>query len=291
MSQVIRIAAAQYPIDEPTTLQAYLDKMSAWVAEAASKADMLVFPEYAGAEAMAVFGRETNQDLLKATRELQTLVPAMDAHMADLARRHGVYILAPSLPVASADGNFRNVATMYGPQGFVGAQRKRVLTPFDKKQWQLISGEAYTLFITPFGLVGVALCYDVEFPLQVRALCEAGASIILCPSCTDTMAGYWRVRLGAMARALENQCVVVQSPTVGNAAWTCALDVNRGAAGIFAPPDSALCSDGVLALGELDKPQWVYCNVNLSDILRLREEGEVRGFSDWHLQLSSNHRK
>ncbi|WP_018275804.1 carbon-nitrogen hydrolase family protein [Teredinibacter turnerae] len=287
MSHLVRIAAAQYPIDEPDTLQAYLDKISQWVAEAAARADLLVFPEYAGAEAMAVFGREVNKNLLQATFELQTLVPAIDAHMADLARRYGVYILAPSLPVAAADGSLRNVATMYGPQGFVGAQRKRVLTPFDKDQWQLTAGEAYTLFITPFGLIGVAICYDVEFPLQVRALCEAGATLILCPSCTDSVAGYWRVRLGAMARALENQCVVVQSPTVGSAEWSTALDVNCGAAGIFAPPDSTLSNDGVLALGEMDKPQWLYSTVNLEDILRLRQHGDVRGFSDWHLQLKS----
>ena len=63
----------------------------------------------------------------------------------------------------------------------------------------------------------------------MRAQVEAGAWLILVPSCTDTVAGYERVRLAAAARAMENQCFVAMAPTVGAAPWSGALDVNRGA--------------------------------------------------------------
>lgn len=285
MSQSIRIASAQYPIEEPKTLTEFLNKLTRWVDEGARAADLLVFPEYGGAEVMAVLGREHNRDLLAATRGVQELVPQIDAHLAELARSRGVFILAPSLPVVISNDEVQNQARFHSPSGKSAVQSKLVLTPFDREIWRLSPARSQTLFDTPFGKIGVAICYDVEFPLQVRALAEAGARLILCPSCTDTEAGYWRVRIGAMARALENQCVVVQSPTVGNVDWTNALDINRGAAGIFAPPDMAISANGVLALGEMDKAQWVNCTVDLARLEDIRQRGEVRTFNDWPQQM------
>lgn len=286
MLHTLRIAAAQYPIEEPPSLAEFLAKLTRWVDEGARNADLLVFPEYAGAEAMAVLGRAANRDLLAATRALQPLVAEIDGHLARLAQNKGIFILAPSLPAIAAAGEMRNIARFHSPAGQSGVQEKRMLTPFDREVWQLSPGDRQTLFDTPFGRIGVAICYDVEFPLQVRAMAAAGARLVLCPSCTDTLAGYWRVRLGAMARALENQCILVQAPTVGEAPWTPALDVNRGAAGVFAPPDMAICADGVLALGTLDRAEWVNCTLNLELLEQVRQSGEVRTFNDWPRQAS-----
>ncbi|MBC6905788.1 hydrolase [Saccharophagus sp. K07] len=288
MSQVIRIAAAQYPIEEPKNLAEFFAKITRWVDQAAQDSDLLVFPEYGGAEVMAVLGRELNRDLLAATRGIQSLIPEIDAHLAQLARSRGLFILAPSLPVENSAGEIQNVARFHAPSGKSEVQAKLVLTPFDREIWQLSPARTQTLFDTPFGKIGVAICYDVEFPLQVRALAEAGARLILCPSCTDTEAGYWRVRVGAMARALENQCVVVQSPTVGNVSWTNALDINRGAAGVFAPPDMAISSNGVLALGSMDRAQWLKFTVDLGRLEDIRQRGEVRTFNDWPKQMSGS---
>ena len=91
------------------------------------------------------------------------------------------------------------------------------------------------VFETALGRIGVAICYDSEFPLLARALTEAGAEIVLVPSCTERVSGYYRVRTGAMARALENTIATVMSPTVGDALWSPAVDRNAGAAGIFVP--------------------------------------------------------
>ena len=67
------------------------------------------------------------------------------------------------------------------------------------------------------------ICYDIEFPLLSRALAEAGAEIILAPSNTETEWGYWRVRTGAVARALENQVYTVHSPVVGASPVECGV--------------------------------------------------------------------
>jgi 3',5'-cyclic AMP phosphodiesterase CpdA len=121
----------------------------------------------------------------------------------------------------------------------------------------------------------------------LASLVEAGAELILAPSQTDTLKGYWRVRLGAQARALENQCVVVQSPTVGEAPWSPAVDVNRGAAGVYGPPDLGFPDDGVLALGELDRPAWVHAEVDLDRVAEVRAQGTVRNHGHWPEQTAA----
>src|SRR3546814_4915156 len=62
-----------------------------------------------------------------------------------------------------------------------------------------------------------------EFPLPVRAQREAGVRLLLVPSCTDTQAGATRVRVGCMARALENRKFNAQAVTTGAADWSPAL--------------------------------------------------------------------
>ena len=82
----------------------------------------------------------------------------------------------------------------------------------------------------------------------MRAQCEAGARLILVPSCTDTAAGATRVRVGCLARAMEYRCFVAQAVTACEAAWSPALDVNTGEAALYAPMDVGLPDDGVLAV-------------------------------------------
>ena len=88
-------------------------------------------------------------------------------------------------------------------------------------------------------------------------MAEAGADVVLVPSCTERISGYHRVRTGSMARALENTIATVQSPTVGDAPWSPAVDFNAGAAGIYVPSEHGVSDDGVLAQGKLNASEWV----------------------------------
>jgi len=137
---------------------------------------------------------------------------------------------------------------------------------------------------TDLGTIGILICYDVEFPLLARALVDAGAEILLAPSCTEALSGYNRVRIGAMARALENQCVVVHAPTVGEAPWCEPVDANTGAAAIYGPPDLGFPDSGVIAQGELNEPTWVFAEVPPEAIARVRAEGRVANHADWPRQ-------
>jgi predicted amidohydrolase len=129
--------------------------------------------------------------------------------------------------------------------------------------------------------MGILLCYDCEFPLLARRLVELGAQWLLVPSCTDTPAGAHRVRIGCHARALENQCVVVRSSSVGSASWCQAIDVNHGTAGIYAPPDRGWPDDGVMAETVMDAAGWVSAEIECRNIAAVRRHGAVLNWQHW----------
>ncbi len=275
------LALAQYPIERIASFEAWQAKIAAWVSEAAQAgARLLVFPEYAAME-LAALDPESMADLQGTIRFVAGLIGQVDAHHAALARQHGVHIVAGSLPCPLPDGRIVNRARLFAPNGKAGHQDKIVMTRFERERWMIDAGTPVRLFETALGRLGLSICYDVEFPLIARAQAEAGAMLILAPSCTDTLQGYWRVRIGAQARALENQCFVGQAPTVGMAPWSPVIDENYGAAGLYGPPDGDAPDDGVLALGDLGMGQWVYGAVDPARVVRWRDEGAVRPFAHW----------
>lgn len=276
-----KLALAQYPIERLASFDAWRDKIARWVGEAAGKgASLLVFPEYAAME-LAALDPDSMGDLQRTISFVAGLIEAVDAHHAELAAAHGVHIVAGSLPCPLRDGRTVNRARVFAPNGEVGIQDKLVMTRFEREKWDIAAGGPIRVFETTLGRIGISICYDVEFPLIARAQAQAGATLILSPSCTDTMQGYWRVRIGAQARALENQCFVAQAPTVGAAPWSPVLDENYGAAGLFGPPDGDAPDDGVLAMGKLGEGRWVYGDIDPARVARWRADGNVRPFLHW----------
>jgi predicted amidohydrolase len=281
-----RLAAAQFPVSEPRTWDEAEATLTQWVGEAAAaSARLLVFPEYAAMSLAALFDTATRNDLGLQVRALQTLrARYVDLHRR-LAQMHGVYLLAGSLPWTLDDGRSVNRAWFCAPDGTADFQDKQLMTRFERESWQISGAPLLKVFETRLGRIAVNICYDCEFPLLARAQAEAGAELILVPSCTDTLAGYHRVRIGCQARALENQCVVVQSPLVGDAPWSAAIDVNVGAAGVFGPPDRGFPDDGVLALGTMNRAQWLYADIDLAAVAAVRRDGQVFNHRHWPEQL------
>ena len=145
----------------------------------------------------------------------------------------------------------------------------------------MAGGDRLRVFDTALGPLGIAICYDVEFPLVARALAEAGVTAILAPSCTEARSGYWRVRIGAQARALENQCHAVQAPLIGPCDWSEAVEIQTGAAAIYGPPDKGFPETGVIAEGAFDHPCWVIADCPPARALAVRAEGAVLNWSNW----------
>lgn len=282
--RTLRIASAQYPIGEPASLDAWEAKIADWVAEGAKTgAELLVFPEYAAIEQAACFGPAVYNDLGITLEKIAELAGSRVALHADLAKRHGVHILVGSGPVKKSDGRFVNATQLVTPTGLVGEQEKIIMTPFEH-DWGVTAGGPLRVFETSLGRIAILICYDSEFPLLARAVVEAGAEVILMPSCTERVSGYHRVRTGTRARALENTVATVQSPTVGDALWSPAVDHNVGAAGIYVPPEHGVSDDGTLAEGTLNAAEWVAATVDLSALERLRTTGEMRNYGDWSNQ-------
>ena len=243
----MHLAAAAYPLTWFNHFDDFAAHLGAWVSDAAAQsADLLTFPEYGAMELASLGGRSVSEDLEAALHEVARWKSAVDAVHVELAARHGVYILGASGPVFTGPRPV-NRATLYGPSGIIGHQDKQIMTRFERETWDVVAGQGLTTFDTDLGRIGVVICYDSEFPLLSRALVEQGAEILLAPSCTDSLAGFTRVRVGSMARALENRMFVAKAVTAGEAAWSPALDVNTGDASVYAPMDVGLPADGIIA--------------------------------------------
>ncbi|MAX33452.1 MAG: amidohydrolase [Halomonadaceae bacterium] len=281
----VTVAAAQYPIEAFADFADFQAKAARWVQDAAWRgAELLVFPEYGAMELASLLPASEQGDLVA---QLHGLQPWRDAYVEtwrELAREHGVTLLAPSLPWRLDDGRFVNRAWLCSSNGDLGHQDKQVMTRFENDQWGVDAGHGLRVFDTPAGRLGVLICYDSEFPLLARALVDAGADILLVPSCTDTEAGFQRVRLSAQARAIEQQVAIVHSPTVGEAPWSPAVDINIGRAGVYTPCDHGFPPDGVLSQAQDARPGWQFARLDLAGIRALRDHGQVNNHADWSLQ-------
>lgn len=276
----LRLGLLAWPVTRVTSIAAFGAKLDHWLDLAGGAADLCVLPEYACVELGAALAGEDSPD---EARELAALVdhavPIL-ATMRAAAMHAGVWLLPGSLPMRRG-AQVVNVSPLIAPDGSMAFQDKRLMTRFEAERWGVSPGAMPGVFETPWGRIGISICYDVEFPKFVRVQVEAGAWLILVPSCTDTSRGFSRVRIGAQARALENQCFVAVAPTVGAAPWSAALDENHGQAAVYGPPDRGFPEDGVVAAGAMDTPGWVFATLDPGLIESVRAAGAVRNHRDF----------
>lgn len=279
----MRVATAAYPMNFVGSWGAYKTKLTGWVKDAAEQgAELLVFPEYGAMELATLSGDEVAWDLERSLHAVsERLTDADDLH-ADLAHRFKVHILAASAPCFDGGDRPVNRARFFAPGGDRGHQDKQIMTRFERDTWGVVPGGPLHLFDTALGRLGVLICYDAEFPLLGRALREA--DVILVPSCTEALTGYTRVRVGARARALENQCFTVMSSTIGDAEWSRAVDENTGRGGVFCPPDVNFPPNGIVSDGTLDAPGWTFATLDLARVAEVRADGVVLNATHWEEQ-------
>ena len=279
----MKIATAAYPLDVLTSWAQYEDKLAHWVAEAAVQgAELLVFPEYAAMELATLDGAEVAGDLERSLFSVSDKLEEAERLHVKLAAEHNVHIVAGSGPAAT-ESRPVNRARLITPTGQIGVQDKQIMTRFEREEWGVIGGNALQVFDTAIGKIGILICYDSEFPLLGRALAEC--DVICVPSVTETLAGYWRVRIGSMARALENQCITAMSSVVGKADWSEALGQSYGAGGIFCPPDRGFPPTGILGMREVNAPGWTVADADLAQVAEVRADGIVLNRRDWQDQI------
>lgn len=286
---MIKVAACQYHIDLITSWEAYAAHLSALCEEAAGQgAELLLLPEYAGLVLTGQLTEAQRSDLHGSIAGIQPLLPQWLALCEALAKRLNIYLQNGSVAVLDDDGVYRNRAWLFGPEGCLGFQDKLIMTRFELEQWNIQAGSGLKVFDTALGKLGILICYDNEFPLLARTLAEAGVDLILAPSCTDTEAGFYRVRTGAQARALENQIAVLHSPTVGLAPWSPSLDEGFGRASLYVPSDYGMPANGVVGQSDEICPEqshWLICDLDLEQVRHLRQSGQVFTRRDWPRQF------
>ncbi|MDR7069036.1 putative amidohydrolase [Pseudoxanthomonas japonensis] len=281
----MKVAVAKYAILAPVDFAAFAERQARMLGDAAAQgARIAVLPEYLSLELAATFEAATQADLPASLAAIQRYRDDWLALYARLAKDLDLHIVAGSFLLAQGEGRYRNRSDVFTPHGAHAWQDKLQLTGFEKGLGVIDGGDALKVFDLAGVRSGVAVCYDSEFPLPVRAQAEAGARLLLVPSCTDTVAGATRVRVGCLARALENRVFVAQSVTAGEAPWSPALDINTGEAAIFAPMDHGLPADGVVAQTVGDQA-WAIADLDLDALERSRAEAQVANDRDWAGQL------
>lgn len=142
---------------------------------------------------------------------------------ADFARKREVFVLVGSIPTIVGSKKLVNRSYLLDHKG-------KVLGHYDKLHLfdsELTESRAFResdtfdrggkpgLIDTPFGKVGLTICYDLRFPELYRTLSFAGARIIFVPSAFTMYTGkdHWLALL--RARAIENQVYIVAPAQIG----------------------------------------------------------------------------
>ena len=198
----IALAQMDVPTGQPEANLARVHNFAAEAREAST--DLLLLPE------LWLHG----YDLERAGEWAAPLGESGFAQMAALARESGLH-LAGSLLERHA-GGVSNTAVLYAPDGaLLGSYRKIHLFRLMQEPRYLAPGDHATLCPTPWGPVGLAICYDLRFPDLFRVMALAGAVLFLVPA-------QWPVRrieawlLLARARAVENELIVAACNRVGS---------------------------------------------------------------------------
>lgn len=138
--------------------------------------------------------------------------------LAAAAREHGVWVVGGTIPLAAAGGKkVRASCLVYDDRGARVARYDKIHL-FDVR---LGNGERYcesaaiergdepVVVSTPFGTLGLAVCYDLRFPELFRRLLDRGAELFVIPAAFTAHTGraHWEVLL--RARAIENLVYVV----------------------------------------------------------------------------------
>jgi len=273
-----KVAVAQYPI-------LFHKSFSDWknfifeFSKLASSSQILVFPEYGSLDLTSLLSEEERQ-LNNQVYFLQKYLKDFLEVFAELAKKNNQVLLAPSFPIVENKKTY-NRAFLFNPKGVMGFQDKYKMTRFEKEDWIVSSSlNPQICFETDYCLLGTSICYDVEFPQFAKVFSHQGAHLLLVPSCTETQKGMNRVHIGARARALENQYYVAVSPTVGDAKWSPAVDINTGRGMICAPPDLGFPNDGIINIGELNQVGWVESELDIQLIESVRKNGSVFNYQD-----------
>jgi len=213
MSQVAAIQMASGP-----NVNANLIEAGRLISEAvAAGAELVVLPEN-----FAFLGH-AEEDILPLA-EVDGDGP-IQKFLTDQAKSHGIWLVGGTLPMQGSDAqHIRSACLVFNDQG------ERV-TRYDKihlfdvhidvnnesynESETTEAGDEVIVIDTPFGRMGIAICYDLRFPELFRQMLDEGMQIIAMPSAFTAITGKAHWEALTRARAIENLCFVIAADQGG----------------------------------------------------------------------------
>jgi nitrilase len=213
-TEATRFRAAAVQMTSTTEVARNLDAAGRLVAEAAAVgASLVVLPEnfsFMGVDdAARVAAAETDG------------TGAAQDFARNAASRHGLWLVAGTIPIRDASGRVRSRSLLVAPDGSLAAQYDKIHL-FDvslpasegesyRESATTIAGERVVCAATAVGRIGMSVCYDIRFPSLFAALGAAGMELLVVPAAFTVPTGrvHWLPLLSA--RAIESLSFVVAS--------------------------------------------------------------------------------
>ena len=139
--------------------------------------------------------------------------------LSQQANKHGIWIVGGTVPIeSSATGKVYSASLLYNDGGDMIARYDKIHL-FDvmledsnesyNESETIEAGDDVVVVDTPFGKLGMAICYDLRFPELFRAMADVGMEICVLPSAFTNLTGraHWEPLL--RARAIENLCYMI----------------------------------------------------------------------------------
>lgn len=280
----VRIGIVQWQMRATKSLEDLFQQIEFFVDTVSGyKADCVMFPEFYNAPLMSLTNEESPS---VAIRAMAAFTEPLKAKFMELAVSYNINIVAGSMPLYE-DGKLHNVAYLCRRDGTVDEQYKLHVTPDEASYWGMRGGNKLQCFDTDFGKIGILICYDVEFPELSRMLSDEGMKILFVPFWTDTKNAYQRVRLCAQARAIENECYVAITGSVGNLPRVENMDIQYSQSAVFSPSDFAFPHDAIVAEATPNTEMTLIADLDLDLLKDLNTSGAVRNLRDRRKDLYS----
>lgn len=178
---------------------------------AAQEARLVVLPEY-----FPVIG-EDEREKLQYREEFGS--GPLQEFLSDKARQSGIWLMGGSIPLATGDSErVYNSCLLFNPDGVCTARYDKihlfdVYVGGDDESYNesntMLAGEKTVVAETPFGNIGMSICYDLRFPELYRSMMNQNIIMITVPSAFTETTGRKHWELLLRTRAVENLCFVI----------------------------------------------------------------------------------
>ena len=181
------------------------------------EAGLVVLPEN-----FAIMGKSERDKV--DVREVEGEGPIQE-FLAEQAARHGIWLVGGTVPlVASVPDKVRAACLVYDDAGKQVARYDKIhlfdvdLVDTDEQYTEsktIEPDDKIVVFDSPFGRIGLSVCYDLRFPELYRQQLDAGMEVLVVPAAFTAITGraHWEVLV--RARAIENLCYVVAADQGG----------------------------------------------------------------------------